>query len=355
MITGLGMGGAEHVVVNLADELIKLGHTVKIAYLSGSVLVSPKRSEIELIPIGMRGTKDFLKAFFKLRNIVKDFKPDVVHSHMFHSNIISRLIRLAIYVPKLICTVHSSNEGGKFRMLAYRLTDSLADISTNVSQQSVNDYINKGAAKYGRMVSIANGIDTEKFRYNAVFRESLRSELCVSSEKIILAIGRLHVAKDYQNLLYAVDKLKTIRTDFKVFIVGEGLLENDLKKITKEKGIEHFISFLGVRRDIKELMSAADIYVMSSAWEGLPMVILEAMACERFVVTTDCGGIRGVVGSNGFIVEPKNYTALADRLNDALDMTFEERFSIGKLARKSIVNNYSLSANVDAYLELYLG
>lgn len=354
VITGLGMGGAEHVVANLADELVKLGHKVKIAYLTGEVMVSPKSPEIELISIGMNSSKNFIKAYLSLRSIVKKFKPDVVHSHMFHSNIISRLLRLTISVPKIISTAHSSNEGGKLRILAYRFTDNLANISVNVSRDAVEEFVSKGAVRSGRMVTVVNGINTDKFEFDSSARIKLRSQLSINDVKIILAVGRLDVPKDYPNLLNAIVSLKNQRQDFKVFIVGDGPLKNTLHKLTEYLEIDSFVSFLGIRNDIKELMSAADIYVMSSAWEGLPMVVLEAMACERFIVATDCGGISEVVGSSGSIVEPKNNVLLAQALNKALDLSDDERSNLGVAARQRIINHYSLSANVEAYLKLYV-
>lgn len=134
VITGLSMGGAEHVVVNLADELVKRGHQVKIAYLTGQALVLPENPNIEVIPIGMTCAKSFFSAYFKLGSLIKSFKADVVHSYMVHANILSRLVRLTINIPKLICTAHNTNEGGKLRMLTYRLTDKMVDVSTNVSE-----------------------------------------------------------------------------------------------------------------------------------------------------------------------------------------------------------------------------
>lgn len=355
IITGLGVGGAEHVVVNLADELATLGHEVKLAYLNGEieVKVSPENPEVELISIGMHGSKDFAKAYIRLRKLVKDFKPDVVHSHMVHANIISRLLRLTIRVPKVISTAHSSNEGGKLRMLAYRLTDKLADISVNVSQSAVEEFIKKGAVKPGRMITIANGIDTDKFKFNNSSRIKLRSQLSINNEKVILAVGRLDAAKDYPNLLNSLTLLKIERQDFKVFIVGDGPYKDTLYKLTKDLKIDSCVRFLGVRNDVKELMSAADIYVMSSAWEGLPMVILEAMSCERLIVATDCGGISEAVGSQGLLVESKNETVLAQALDKALGVSDVARSNIGGAARKRIIDHYSLDANVEAYLKLY--
>lgn len=355
VIAGLGMGGAEHVVVNLADELVKLGHTVKIAYLTGFVLVSPKSPEIEIISIGTIGIENFFKAYFNLRSIVKKFKPDVVHSHMYHSNILSRLLRLTISVPKVISTAHNTNEGGRFRMLAYRLTDSLADISTNVSEQAVSEFVIRGAVKTGRMIAIPNGIDTNKFYFSSSERDRTRKDLAVEEKNILLiSVGRLNKQKDYPNLLNAVSLLKELRQDFKVIIVGDGPLKSELYSLVKKLSLESYVEFLGIRSDIPSLMSAADIFVLPSAWEGFGLVVAEAMACERLVVATDCGGVSEVVGPNGLLVEPRNSIVLAQELNTALSMNKQTRLEIGSAARQRIINNYSLDVNVDAYLNLYM-
>lgn len=354
VIAGLGMGGAEHIVVNLADELVKLGHTVKIAYLTGSILVSPKSSEVELVAIGAISAKNFFKAYFKLRNLVKSFKPDVVHSHMFHSNILSRLVRLTTRVPKLISTVHNTYEGGVFRMLAYRLTDKLADISTNVSEQAVNEFVRKGAVKSGRMVTISNGIDTNKFNFSSNARNKIRRELAVGDESmLLLSVGRLHIQKDYQNLLNAAALLKELRQDFKVFIVGDGLLRDSIYSLIKELNLESFVELLGMRSDVPSLMSAADVFVLSSAWEGFGLVVAEAMSCQRVVVATDCGGVAEVVGIHGFLVEPKNHIELAKELNKVLNMSKDNFFEIGSAARQHIIENYPLEYNVESYFKLY--
>lgn len=353
VITGLGMGGAEHVVSNLADELVKANHKVKIVYLTGEILVAPKNHEVELISLGMNSSKDFLKAYIKLRVIVKSYKPDIVHSHMFHANILSRLLRLSTKLPVLVTTAHNTNEGGKCRMLAYRFTDSLANISTNVSKESVHEYIRKRAVRKEKVIAIPNGIDTSYFNFDECIREKKRKELKIGNKQLILCVGSLTEQKDYPNLFQAVNILKNIRQDFKVIIIGDGPHRDSLKELLENMELEKYISFLGIRRDVKELMSATDIYAMSSAWEGLPMVILEAMSCERVIVTTDCGGIREAVGDNGLIMNIKDHTELSTHLDRALSMSCDKRLEIGRAARQSVIDNYSLNANVKAYLSLY--
>lgn len=353
IITGLGMGGAEHVVVNLADALVKQGHKVMIAYLTGEILVRPQDPNVDVVAIGMSSARNIASAYIKLRNSVRDFKPDVVHSHMVHANILARLLRLSIKIPRLICTAHNSNEGSRFRTLAYRLTDCLADISTNVCYEAVAASIAKGAVKKGRMVSIPNGIDTTKFKFDAEARVSIRKELNVGNIHMVLAVGRLEPQKDYPNLMSAVASLKQKRQDFKVFIAGHGPLRGELEVLAQALDVDKYFTFLGIRRDIPALMSAADTFVLSSAWEGLPLVIGEAMACEREIVATDCGGVKEILGDAGMLVDAKDPDALSNALDQSLSHTTEYRVELGAKARRRILDEYSLEATVAKYLNLY--
>ncbi|MEG2750105.1 MAG: glycosyltransferase, partial [Acinetobacter sp.] len=145
VITGLGGGGAEKVVANLADQMSEKGHKVKIAYLKDEVVVRPKSNEIELVYLGLESLKQSISAYKKYKNLLQTFKPHVVHAHMVHANIFARLSRIFFPIPKLICTAHSNNEGGKARMLAYRATHYLSDLTTNVSQSASESFESLGA------------------------------------------------------------------------------------------------------------------------------------------------------------------------------------------------------------------
>ena len=140
VITGLGQGGAERVVCDLADKMYEKGNDVKIAYLTGDVLTKPHYPEIELIKINLNSLLLFPLAYIKLSKVIRIFKPDVVHSHMVHANIFTRLIQIASPIKKLICTAHSSDEGGRFRMVLYRLTHNLAHTTTNVSNDATMSF-----------------------------------------------------------------------------------------------------------------------------------------------------------------------------------------------------------------------
>lgn len=353
VITGLGMGGAEHVVANLADELVNRDHEVKVAYMTGPKLVLPKSKKIEVVSLEMNSYTDTLSSYLQLRKLINSFNPDVVHSHMFHANIFTRLLRISVNIPKLISTAHNTNEGGKTRMLAYRITDKLTDISTNVSSEAVSEFIRKGAVKTGRMVNVTNGIDIRKFSFDRNARGNIRAELSVNNEKVLLAVGRLDTQKDYPNLINAVHFLSKNRKDFKLFIAGDGPLKDDLKQRIDELNLTDVIQFLGIRRDTPSLMSAADVFVLSSAWEGFGLVVAEAMACERLVVATDCGGVKEVIGETNFLVPPKNFQALANALERALELSVNERLELGIKARQRVIQHYSLGGAIKKWLYLY--
>ncbi|MGM8935032.1 glycosyltransferase [Pseudomonas neustonica] len=353
VVTGLGVGGAEHVVCNLADALASRDHVVKVVCLTGKPVVVPSNSDISVVSVGMVNSIDFFRAYFQLRAIIKDFQPDAVHSHMFHANMICRLLRLSIKIPRLVCSAHNTYEGGRARMLAYRLSDYLADNTTNVSAQAVSAFVLKKASKSGRIQVVYNGIDVDRFSFSPASRAAKRKELSIGSDKLLLAVGRLDAQKDYPNLFEAVSILYSQRTDFKLFVVGDGPLNKVLHNFVLNLGLDNCIKFLSVRSDISELMSAADVFVLSSAWEGFGLVVAEAMACERVVVATDCGGVSEVVGQYGLLVDAMDSEALSRALYEALEIDVDKRLEMGSDARSHIVDNFSLDKNVATYLDLY--
>ncbi|WP_282156483.1 glycosyltransferase [Vibrio diabolicus] len=204
------------------------------------------------------------------------------------------------------------------------------------------------------MLALHNGISTSNFVFSKRARCEIRSELGISEEQeLILAVGSLSEQKDYPNLFAAVKNLVEKKDNFQVVIAGYGSLQAELENQLCLLGIEDKVRFLGIRQDISRLMSAADIFVLSSAWEGFGLVVAEAMACERIVVATDCGGVKEVVEDAGFLVPPRNSELLADALGNALLLNEDERHFMGVKARERIVSSFSLDASMHKWLQLY--
>lgn len=355
VITGLGIGGAERQVVDIADYLSDKGHEIKICYLTGTALTLPKSKKIDLIPLQMnKSVFGFVKAYLRLRKVIHSFNPDVVHGHMFHANIMTRLVRLTTRMPRLVCTAHSTNEGGWRRMLAYRITNKLADFTTNVSEEAVAAFVAKRAVPPGGMLAVPNGIDTERFRPSIVSRQALREKNKVDEiTKIIIAVGRLNEAKDYPNLLLAFSNvLQTVKC-VRLWIIGSGDLKQTLVDKAQNLGIADRVVFFDAQMNVEDWLNASDVFVLSSAWEGFSLVVAEAMACEKVVVATDAGGVKEVMGDAGFLVPPRDPTALAEALKKALELGPDETQSLGKRARERVVGLYSLDRAVTRWLEIY--
>jgi len=355
-VTSLGIGGAERLVCNLADDYVEQGHEVVIAYLEKRQKTFKLRSKnIKLIHLGLeRNYFSLISVLYRLRSLIKDFEPDIVHSHMYHPNIIARLVRTLTPVKKTICTSHSTNEGSKLRMLSYKFTDQFVDVIAAVSNDVKKVLIERGAAKASKIVTIPNGIDSNQFRFSNKSRMKVRNALKINSEqKLIVAAGRLSTPKNYAGLLASISQLLKRRDDFKLFIAGDGPLRDELLSLRSKLGLKDYVNFLGVYDDMTALLSAADIFVLSSLWEGLPLVVAEAMACQRLVVATDCGGVKEVLGECGILVKSNDNEALTKALDGALEMPVLDREEFGLKARKRIVEHFSLEANSRAYFELY--
>lgn len=351
IITGLGVGGAERQVIDLANSFSEKGHSVKIIFLTGNADLKNNKKSVILEKIEFKN--NFALGLFNLCKKIKDFNPDIVHSHMFHANIISRICRLFISIPTLICTAHSNNEGGYFRMRAYQLTDWLCTISTNVSNDAVQAFENLKAVKKGRMITVYNGIDTEKFQPNNKLREKLRKSLNLQNNYVFLSVGRLVEEKDFPNLLFSFKKLIKIKNNARLVIAGDGPLKDQLINLCKDLGIENFTHFLGYRDDVQYLMNIADTFVLSSKWEGFGLVVAEAMLTEKIVVATDSGGVSEVMGGIGFISPIKNSNHFSQNMAISMDLSISEREFMKKESRKHIQEKFDLDKISNQWIEIY--
>lgn len=357
LTTQMGVGGAERQVATLADGFASKGYRVKIISLLGSQKIFPSDKSIEYVSlmIDKRDPLSLIRGALTYIQIIHSFKPDIIHSHAVHANLFARALRPLSGRIKLVNTAHSQNEGGKSLMFAYRLTNWLGDIFTIVSKEAAEIYYKKGVAKRGELVVIHNAINTDVFSFKSGNVQAIRGELGLSDEdRLILSVGRLSLAKDYKNLIDAAKIVKSRygeRSHF--FIVGEGELDKTLKEYVNHNSLQETITFLGLRNDIAELISAADLFVLSSQWEGLPLVVGEAMACEQVIVATDCGGTREFLGDDTWLVPVGDPEALAEKIMLALNNSSGSRRRIGSNNRRIIQEGFSLDVIIDRWISIF--
>ncbi len=358
--TALAMGGAEVQVSHLARSLKRRNWEVSVISMTTPVaLVDTLENEgVAVRSLDMQPGLPNPFFVFSLAKLLKEFQPSVVHSHMVHANILSRVSRATSpsFSQPLVCTAHNTIEGGKWVERAYRMTDKFCNLTTNVSQAAVDRYIKIGAAPANRIRLMRNGLDTSQFLPDEGLRSSKRKELGLEDRLICLAVGRLTEAKNYGLLIDSFFELKTRIPSAVLLIVGEGEEEDELKGKASSLGLgDENLRWLGRRHDVSELMKASDLYVMSSLWEGLPMVLLEASASGLAIVATDVGGNSEIVqdGINGFIVDSGNQDGLVKAMDIVLSMSKNERMQLGSGGRKFVQMNYDLDLIVDQWESIY--
>lgn len=287
VLNSLGVGGLQSVVRSLASEMVDRGHRVRVLCLTGKASGSDK---FDVVEAGLTNLKahNVPQAVWTIQKVVRDFRPDVVHSHAFHANAVSTIACLRYKSPLVVRTIHSTREGGKVHAALSRQIYSLGGINTAVSHQAAAS----ARLRCSPMV-IHNGIDAKRFAFSsdrrAIGRTALGGRL---DETLILSVGRLVPAKDFGNLISAVSLCSTLLREkrVRVVVVGDGPLRHELEAQIHASGTSDLIELVGASDQIPELLAGADGYVQSSAWEGFPIAPLEALASGLPVCATLAGG-----------------------------------------------------------------
>lgn len=356
--TSMGMGGADSQLLSAARELRGRGHELRIVSLTplGPMGLQARSAGLPTESLEMRRGVPDPRGLWRLARLVRTWRPDVVHSHMIHANLMARVLRLVAPVPALVSTIHNTYEGGPLRMAAYRLTNGLADAMTIVSEAAFDRFVTEGIVPRELLRVIPNGVDTERFVGVAPGeRATLRESLGLGAEFVWLAVGRFEAAKDYPNLLRAFAGVRRQQPQAVLLLVGRGSLQAETQALAEELGLGDGVRFLGVRNDVPEVMSAADGYVMSSAWEGMPMVLLEAAAAGLPIVATRVGGNHEVVRdeTTGFLVPPGDAQALGLAMLRLSRLPEPERRAMGERGRDHIRSHYGLGRVAEQWENLY--
>lgn len=328
IITGLRMGGAERITIDIANFMQEKGHEVAMAYLNGENEHENINKEIILFPLKMKKNPlGLIDALNKASKFIKQWKPDIIHSQMFHANIFSRLLKIKRKTPKIICTEHSKYIGSNIRMFMYRITDFLSDLNTNVSKEALDYFIESKSFDRKKSYVMYNGINLKRFYKD----DNIKKD---KNYFTFINVGRLTEAKDQENLIEAFYKLFTKYKDIKLIIIGEGEKRECLTEKIKKYQLENNVLMPGIKTNIQYYYNICDCFVLSSAWEGFGIVIAEAMACKLPVIATNAGGCAEVVNDDNFVVPTKNSNALSEKMEQVYLLSDKDRLLLGERNRK---------------------
>jgi len=349
IISGLGVGGAEMVLTQLAAALAARGMPQHVVSLSGTAPLAARLAAdaVPLTRLDLARPVGLAAALPRLVGLTRRFRPDVIQGWMYHGDIAAPL-------------AHWAAPGRRSRRLMWGVRCSDMDLDRHASLIRTEALLSRApeivvansaagaqahlAHKYRprRLEIVANGIDTERFRPDASLREAQRTALgFAAGQRVAIKVARVDPMKDHAGLLDAVRQLP----DLPLLLVGAGTETLDLPANVRA---------LGVRDDIPALLNAADIIVSGSAFgEGFSNALAEGMSAGLVPVATDVGDAREIVGPTGTVVPPSDPNALRDAL-DALraldDDAFAER---RRAARARIVDEFGIDRMVDRFVALY--
>ena len=303
-----------------------------------------------------------MKALVALLRILRGQHFDVVHTHMSKAVLIGAVAARLARVPVVVNTAH--NLGflalpnpilrGLFWLYDRLLFALACDVIVTVSRQVRAGVVRAGIAPARKVVAIANGIDPGRFAVPAALRDETRSALAPGAAPLIVTVARLVWFKGLDPLIAAAPDLVARHPLARIVIVGAGPLREALGAQSLRLGLGEHVVFAGERGDVPALLAAADIFVLPSVSEGMPISILEAMAAGRPVVATRVGGVPDLVadGTTGLLVPPRDPVALAAALIRLADSpALGER--MGRAGAARLAAAFSAGAMVARTARLY--
>lgn len=345
LVRDLEMGGITSVVTQNAFGLEKQGCNIIIFSLREAKF-NKIGNNIKVISGHAKSKLGYLGAFIRFINIIREFSPDIIHSHHIPTHMFLQFY--ALIVPKSsnvkIINQHGTlnSRNGK-QWIAFKMLRSKQCIYVNVSRASLNSYIKYNVFPMDRSFVIYNGVDVDLYKRNHYDRAKIRNEILSGNEKVIISvIARLSPEKDVSNFIKAYANIWN--DESKVLIIGDGEEKGNLLKLVEDKNIINKVVFLGEknRDETRKYLSATDILVIPSKTEGLPTVALEAMSCECIVVSTNCGGINEIFdGVQSFICEIENPNDLSKKIKEALELDINKRTQYGYEYRNRIISQFS--------------
>ena len=355
MIETDGPGGAEVVLIQLSEELRRRGHEViQVGPAQGKGWLSGRLTELdfERRTFSLRRAIDPFCAW-QMTQMLSEIKVDVVHSHEFTMAVYGALACRLLSIPHVV-TLHGGDGafGALRRRAALRWSQRSSRAFVGVSQHTSDFMAEKLGIDTEAISTVHNGI-----LHRAGNRAKTRDSLGLASNDVLaLAVGNARPRKGQILLLQAMAALKEqgVGQSLHIAVAGDGPERERMHDFAEQHGLLNRVHLLGLRRDIADLQSAADISAMPSYWEGLPLAVLEGMFGASAIVASDVGGIGEAVrdGVEGILVPPGDVNDLARAFRDLLENP-EKRTAMGEAALKRAIDKFSVSAMADQYEALY--
>jgi len=355
LVTSLEVGGAQHGMLLALPRFDSDYYEHIVCSIMDRMQMASQFREagIKIRSLGLSRKTDISVAI-RLRVLLKELRPDVLHTYLLHGNILGRLVGRLVGVPVIIGSERTIGQARRWGRLATRLTNSLTDaveVNSEIGGRAIERDLGVPSEK---IELVRSGLDLSAFAA-ASRRDELRSEFGIAADQhLIVFMGRLRRVKGGKFGIRAFASAFDLSPSIRMVVAGEGEQREFLTSLALKLGVAEQVKFLGVRNDVPDLLAAADSVLMPSLTEGFPRTAIEAMAAAKPVIATNVGGTPEAVidGETGILVAPQDVEALAKAIVTlASDSDLQVR--LGKAGRDRAVKNYSVEKYVSRLDEMY--
>jgi glycosyltransferase involved in cell wall biosynthesis len=366
VIDGLGMGGAERLMVPILKHLSRTQFEAHVCALQ-SKDGNPMAEEIRAlgIPVECLEIKHLrdLNGLQRLIKYLKSVDADLVHTQLEFANILGNISAKYLHLPS-VCTIHvMPSLDVKTKLKLHQRAEWLAlrhfcDHVISVSEEAREYYIQISGVAADRISTIYNGIDLSAFPglNQGIERSEVRAELGIPTDaKVLTTVAVLRPPKGIHYMIQALPEVLASNPDAYYLVVGDGSHRNPLIEEVKKANVNDRVIFAGMRKDVTRLLAASDIFVLPTLTEALPTVLAEAMAAKLPIIASRVGGIPEMIndGENGCLVEPQDLTGLAFACIHLLRDP-EKRLIMGAAGWNIVNQKFNIERQVDKLEGLYL-
>ena len=352
-ITDLDRGGAELAFVQLVTRLDRSRWEPAVFCLSKRGALADE-FDAAGIPVACLGARNWtnLGALFRLIRELRWFRPAILQTFLFHANLAGRIAGRLAGIRTIVSGIRVAEKRSRSPLWLDRWTNRLVTTNVCVSQAVADFSIAQAGLPARKIAVISNGV--EVVRYSNARPAELSEFGIPAGSQVLLTIGRLDRQKGLHDLVEAAALVIPKFPQLHFLLVGEGPQRKAIERSIREKGLARCVHLAGWRPDIPELLAAGDALVLSSLWEGMPNVVLEAMAAGLPVVATLVEGTAEAVreGETGLLVPPQSPPALAAALETLLADPARAA-AMGQAGRERVAVEFSWEKMLARYEELY--
>ena len=358
IIPQLGRGGAERQLVELVLHLDRSRFRPVVCHYSSQEDLRPELEQAGVPVLRLhKGGRWSPLVLFQLIPLIRRLRPRIVHTWLVSANFWGRIAAAICHVPVIIasertCDPHRPLIECLLERLLARWTSHLIVNSDAGKELAVNAWRVPSAT----VTVVANGLDPTRFEIVSPEEAGeWRYALGIPEDCCLLAvIGRMTAEKGHRQLWHALARVGSTERPWMALVVGDGPLRPQLRELAQNLGIDRHLLMVGARAQVAPLLAAADCLVLPSLREGLPNVVLEAMAASKAVVATNVGGVRELVlhGVTGLVVPPSDADAMASAIANLVDRP-DALLAMGRAGRHRIEQHFTMERMIRETVSIY--